>query len=131
VLSADRQLPPAAIDEHGQRDARRPSIVEDLVHGCAHRAPAIEHVVDEKELAAVDVERDLGPLRVVLQAARRVIVAVEGDVHQPERRAEAEQRMQSLGEPCAAGVEPDHGALRPDARLQLRRELRAELFGLR
>src|SRR5688572_3605459 len=44
VLRADRQLPAAAIGEHHERDARRPAVVEQLVHRRAHRAPAVEHV---------------------------------------------------------------------------------------
>src|SRR5256714_6706567 len=62
VLRANRQLPAAAVGEHHQRDAGRPAVVEQLVHRCAHRASGIEHVVDQQELAAVDVERDLGAL---------------------------------------------------------------------
>src|ERR671910_2602066 len=71
VLGADRQLPAAAVGEHHQRNARRPAVVEQLVHRRAHRAAAVEHVVDQQQLAAVDVERDLGALRIVLQAPRR------------------------------------------------------------
>src|SRR5687768_16983669 len=37
VLRADRQLPLAAVDEHHQGDARRPAVVEQLVHRGAHR----------------------------------------------------------------------------------------------
>src|SRR5258705_5556529 len=78
MLGADRQLPAAAVGEHHQRDARRTPVVEQLVHRRAHRAPAVEDVVDQQELAAVDVERDLGALRIVLEAARGVVVAIEG-----------------------------------------------------
>src|SRR5688572_11535125 len=104
VLRANRQLAPAAVGEHDERDARRPAVVEELVHRGAHRAAAVEHVVDQQQLAAVDVERDLGALRVVLQAAGRVIVAVESDVHQPEGRFHPQALMQALGKPCPAGV---------------------------
>src|SRR6185436_13919805 len=51
VLRRDRQLPAAAVGEHDERDARRAPVVEKLVHGRAHRAPGIEHIVDEKDLA--------------------------------------------------------------------------------
>src|SRR5438067_4721266 len=67
VLGADRQLAAAAIGEHHERDARRPPVIEELVHRGAHRAAGIEHVVDEQQLAPVDVERNLGALRIVVQ----------------------------------------------------------------
>src|SRR5688572_13112578 len=131
VLRGDRQLAPAAVGEHHQRDAARPAVVEQLVHRGAHRAAAVEHVVDQEELAAVDVERDLGALGIVLEAARGVVVAVEGDVHQAERIADAEHRVQALGEPRPARIKAHHRALRPDARLELGDELLAEHFRVR
>src|SRR6266850_2380616 len=131
VLRADRQLAAAAVGEHDQRDARRPAPVEQLVHRRAHRAPGVEHVVDQQELAAVDVEGDLGALRIVMQALLVVVVAVERDVHQAERRRQRKQAVQPLGEPGAAGIEPDHGALRPKLRPQLGDQLLAEIFGVR
>src|SRR6185295_15425409 len=48
VLRADRQLAAAAVGEHHQRDAGGPAVVEQLVHGRAHRAAAVEHVVDQQ-----------------------------------------------------------------------------------
>src|SRR3954463_14442026 len=131
VLRADRQLAPAAVGEHHERDARRPAIVEQLVHGGAYRAAAIEDIVDQQQLGAVHVERDLGALGVVLEAARRVVVAVEGDVHQRERRLEPQHGVQPLGEPRAAGIQADHRTLRADARTQLCGELLAERFRVR
>src|SRR6266850_8304787 len=131
VLRANRQLAPAAVGEHHERDARRPPVVEQLVHRSAHRAAAVEHVVDQQQLGAVHVERNLGALGVVLEATRRVVVAVEGDVHQRQRRLEAEHRVQPFGEPRAPGIQADHRALRPDALTQLRGELLAERFGVR
>src|SRR5688572_3077204 len=118
VLRADRQLPAAAVGEHHERDAGRPAVVEELVHRRAHRAAAVQDVVDQQQIAAVDVEGDLGALGVVLQAARRVVVAVERDVHQPQWTFHLQQSVQALREPRAAGVEADHGALGPDARPQ-------------
>src|SRR5438128_8454311 len=131
VLGADRQLAAAAVGEHDERDARRPAIVEQLVHRRAHRATGVEHVVHQQELAAVDVERDLGALGIVMQTLLVVVVAVERDVHQAERRGKRKQGVQPLGEPGAAGVEPDHRALRPEPRPQLGDELRAQFFCVR
>src|ERR1051325_9596737 len=131
VLGANRQLAPAAVCEHHERNARRPPVVEKLVHRRAHRAAAVENVVDQQQLGAVHVEWNLGALGVVLEAARRIVVAVEGDVHQRQRRLERKGGVQPFGEPRAAGIQADHGALWPDARPQLGGELRAERFGVR
>src|SRR6185436_16205151 len=131
MLGADRQLPAAAVGEHDQRDARRPAVVEQLVHRRADGAAAEEHVVHQQQLRAVHVERDGRAFRIVLQPARGIVVAVESDVHQPERRLDRQVLVQPLGEPRSAGIEPDHCGLRPDARLQLAHQLLAERFGLR
>src|SRR2546428_9837819 len=48
VLGTDRQLPAAAVGEHHQRDAFRPPVIEQLVHRRTHRAPGVEHVVDQQ-----------------------------------------------------------------------------------
>src|SRR5258706_31184 len=131
VLRADRQLAAAAVGEHHQRDARRPAPVEQLVHCRADRAAGVQHVVHQQELAAVDVERDLGALGIVMQALLVVIGAVERDVHQAERLGQGQQTVQALGKPGAAGVKPDHRRLRPELRAQLGSELLAEFFRLR
>src|SRR3954464_2923691 len=81
VLSGDGELPPAAIGQHHERDARRPTVVEELVHRRAHGAAGIEHVVDQQQLAAVDVEGNARALGIVVQALRVIIIAIEGDVH--------------------------------------------------
>src|SRR5439155_7796371 len=64
VLGADRQLPAAAVGEDHQRNARRAAVVEQLVHRSAHRAAGVKHVIDQQQIPAVDVERNLGALRV-------------------------------------------------------------------
>src|SRR5258708_21876562 len=89
VLRADRQLAAAAVGQHDERDALRPAVVEQLVHRRADGAAGVEDVVHQQKLPAADVERNLGALRIVLQAARGVVVAVEGDIHQAQRRREA------------------------------------------
>src|SRR5882672_4816203 len=131
MLGADRQLPAAAVGQHDQRDARRPAVVEQLVHRRADGAAAEEHIVHQQQFRAVHIEGNGGALGIVLQTARRVVVAVERDVHQPERRLDRQLLVQALGEPRPAGMEADHGGLRPDARLELAHELLTERFGLR
>src|SRR3954468_19847600 len=131
MLRADGQLPLAAIREHDERDTRRPSVVEELVHRRAYRAPAEEHVVDEQDLRAVHVERDHRALGIVLEPARRVVVPIKRDVHQAQGTLEIEHRVKALSEPSAAGVEAYHRRLVADERSQLARQLLAQLLGVR
>src|SRR5688572_16285708 len=56
MLGADRQLSAAAVGEHHERNALRPSVVEQLVHGRAHGTAGIQHVVDEKQVLAAHIE---------------------------------------------------------------------------
>src|SRR3990170_4440139 len=76
VLRRDRQLPPAAVDEHRERYAPRPAVVEQFVHRRPHRASGVEHVVHQQQVTAFDLERDPGPLRIVLETLLGVVVAV-------------------------------------------------------
>ena len=46
--------PPRSI-EHGERDARRPAEVGELVERRANRAAGVQHVVDDDDVLAVDV----------------------------------------------------------------------------
>src|SRR5689334_3230727 len=85
MLRLDRQLPPAAVGEHDERDRARPAVIEELVHRRAHGTPRVEHVVHEQQVPALDIERNFRALGVVLEALLRVIVAVERDVHEAER----------------------------------------------
>src|SRR5258706_15095690 len=54
VLRFDRQLPAAAVGEHHQRDALGPPVIEQFVHGRAHRAPGVEHVIHQQDVPALD-----------------------------------------------------------------------------
>jgi hypothetical protein len=86
-------------------------VVEDLVHRRPHRAPGIEHIVDQQQRAAGDIERDPRRAHGRLQAARREVVAIEGDVEDADRRLDREFGPQPLGEPDAAGMDPDQADL--------------------
>src|SRR5512134_2566628 len=114
VLRANGQLTAAAVGEHDERDACGPAVVEQLVHRGAHRAPAVEHVIHQQQFAAVHVERDLGALGIMLQAARRVVVAVERDIHQAKRPRHLQHLVQPLREPGTAGIKANHRGLGPD-----------------
>src|SRR6185436_9420246 len=131
VLSGDGQLPSTAVREHHQRNAPRPAVVEQFIHRRAHGAPGIEHVVHQQEVAAFDLERDFRALGIVLEALFGVVVAVEGDVHEPQRILQAKQRMQPLGEPGAARIQADHRGGGRDARFQFGRKFRQQDLGFR
>ena len=76
----DRQLASAAVDQHGQRDARRPAEVGELVERGADRASGVEHVVDDHDVLAVDVDRDLRLPDDRTRSDRLQVVAIERDV---------------------------------------------------
>ena len=59
ILRFDGHFAMAAIDEHAKGNALRSAEVEQAVHGGANGAAGVEHVVDEDEVHAVDVEGDV------------------------------------------------------------------------
>ena len=65
---------------------RRPAVVEQLVDRGADGAAGVEHVVDEDDVRAFDIERNVASaLAPLVQAALVEVVAVEGDVDGAER----------------------------------------------
>src|SRR5882762_8922639 len=105
ILRRDRQLPLAAVHQRRKLDFSGAPVVEQLVHGGAHGAPGVENVVDHHDMPAVDVERDLRRLHLVVQSGCVEIVAIERDVERPHRRRELQFPVQALGEPGAAGAD--------------------------
>ena len=67
---------------------------------------------------------------VAVQAARLVVVAIEGDVERAEREAWAERLVQPLGDPDAAGVDADQTRLRPHRGPHLLDERLQQLLGI-
>src|SRR5690606_524741 len=79
VAGLDRQLAPAAVDQHRELHAARAAVVEELVQGGAHRAAGIEDVVHQEQVGAAHVEGQLGVARLGRQVAPlAVVVAVKG-----------------------------------------------------
>src|SRR5213083_2297985 len=56
ICCFDRQLAAAAIDQHRELDGFRPSIVEQLVDRGADRPAGVEHIVNQHDAAAGDLE---------------------------------------------------------------------------
>src|SRR5262249_44711767 len=99
VLREDGQLALAAVDQRRNLDLAGPSVVEQLVHRGAHRAPCKEPVVDQDNVPLVYVERNLGRFHLPMQANGIEVVAIEGDVERAQRRRQSQLAMQALGEP--------------------------------
>ena len=53
VVGADRELPVAAVDQHGQLDRARTAVFGQRVQRRAHRAPGHQHVVDQHDQRVV------------------------------------------------------------------------------
>ncbi len=111
VVGADRELAVAAVDEDREPDGLGPPEVDQRVHRRPDRAARVQDVVDEDDRAAVEVERDLGPLHDWLLGDQRQVVAVEGDVERANRDLGAlvleDRRRQPVGERDAAALDAD------------------------
>jgi hypothetical protein len=83
-VGADRQLPSAAIGENRELDTRRATIVEQFVDRRARRATGIQHVIDQDQRPAFDIEGNRARFDACMQAPFAVIVAVERNVDQTD-----------------------------------------------
>src|SRR5690606_33925349 len=101
VVCLDRELAPAAIDEHRELDLARAPVVEQRVEGRTNGATGEQHVIHEHDVAAVDRERDLARADARIRKARRRVVAVERDVDGAHRDLPSFELLQPVGE--AAG----------------------------
>src|SRR5947199_5732499 len=89
VVRTDGKLAMAPVDQHREVDGLGPAEVDQRVHRGKHRTAGEEHVVDEQDAAAIDGERDVGPLHDRVLDAAIQIVAVERDVDHAEGRRRA------------------------------------------
>jgi len=101
-IGLDRQLAPAAIDQHRQADRLRPAKIRQRVERRADRTTGIEHVVDQHEPRVGDVKVDLCATDDRIRPDRRQVVTVERDIeHAVVRRLHPrflQQWQQALGE---------------------------------
>jgi hypothetical protein len=99
----------AAVDQHGELDARRPPVIEESVDRGPHRAPGEEDVVDQDDRATVWLEVEVRAVNDRLRAgfAPGNVVAVKGDVEVAKRDLRASELANE-------GVQPtgDHGSPR-------------------
>src|SRR5205085_12088688 len=55
-VGMDRQLAPAAVDQHCELHLGRAAVVEQFVKHGADRAPGVQHVIEQHDVSIVDVE---------------------------------------------------------------------------
>src|SRR5699024_2986192 len=96
----------------------------------ANGASGMQHVVDEDNVAAVEIGVDLRRADARVQADAGEVVAVKADVKAPQRGADAQRLVQPFGDPDAAGMNADHDHVRRRAyfRFQCRGQTRQRLF---
>jgi hypothetical protein len=111
VVGLDGQLASAAVDQHGQLDRARPTIVGQHVHGGAYRAAGEQDVVDQHHGAAFDALRQLGGPDLGLGQAEKHIIAIERDVdgaqHGPTFATGGQHLDHALGQHRATGADAD------------------------
>ena len=103
-IGADRQLPVADIEQHRQTDGRRAAEIEQFIHGSADGAAGHQHVIDQDQIGAVHVERQVGRLHRTLQAAGVEVVPVEAHVQTPQRQGRGQPLVEGFRHPGAAGL---------------------------
>jgi hypothetical protein len=100
----------AAVDEHRELHGAGPSELGQCVHGGAHGAPGVEHVVDEHHHAAADVDRHFRRTG-RCHRTEADVVAIEGDVEGTDGDRETFELLDGVGQAAcqrqAPGVEPD------------------------
>ena len=121
VVRSDRQLAVAAVDEHGELDARGPAVVEQRLDRGADRAARVEDVVHQHDRPPVEREVELRRAHERLRCERGLaaadgdVVAVEGDVDGAERGLDSGALGDEAREPprerYAAGLDPDEREL--------------------
>ena len=85
-IRADWQLPVAAVDEYGELDGLRTAHVDDGIESSANRAARVEHIVDEHDGLARDVDRQLRLMDNRLIRKGGKVIAVERNVENADRR---------------------------------------------
>ena len=76
-LRRDRQLATTAVNQGREPYARRPAVVEELIHRRAYGAPGVEHIVDQYKVAAFDLEWNCRRGDLVFKSLALEIVAIK------------------------------------------------------
>ena len=65
---SDRQLVVASIHQYRQPDRGGPTIIEQLVHRRAHGTSGVQHIINQQNVAAFEINRQGGRLHLRVQA---------------------------------------------------------------
>jgi hypothetical protein len=118
-IGVDRQLAPAAVDQHRELHRLRAPVVEQRVERGADGAPGVEHVVAQHQGAPLDRLGEAALLDHRLRRDGGQVVAVERDVEDADRRRLALHRRDVLGELLGdrhtAGADADQHEVRDPA----------------
>ena len=121
----------AAVDQHSKLDRGRAAIVEELVDRSAHAAAGVEHIVDEDDRRAFDLERNLARSYSWLESGAVEIVAIVRNVDVPDRMIAGDRFGEPLREPRAAGINAHEPRVVCDRAAHLLHELGERLLGVR
>ncbi|MNJ65768.1 hypothetical protein D3C77_618060 [compost metagenome] len=110
-IRADRQFAGIQVEQTHQRHAGRTAIVEQFVEGGADGTTAHQHVVDQDQMLAFDLEWQLRWAHLRVQAVLAEVIAIERNVEGAEGGIAAQFFEQGLGNPDAPGTDADEAWL--------------------
>ena len=99
VVGANRQFALAAIDQHRELNRFGPSEIGQRVERRAHRAPGVEHVVDQHDAGAVERERDVAADQARVARRAAPVVAIRRNVERADRHCALAAFGHRLGQP--------------------------------
>jgi hypothetical protein len=115
VIGPDRQLAVAPVDEDREANGARPPELAQRVEGGPYGPARVQHVVDEDDRLALDLEGQVGALDDRRFTEPGEVVAVEGDIERPDRQPFAlvlgDRIRQSVGQRHAAALDADEHEL--------------------
>ena len=127
----DRQFALTPVGQYGQADRGRTTVVKQLVDRGTRGPPGVEHIIDEQDVTPFDIEGNRRRTALRVQAFFGEIVAVEGHIDQADVLVQAEQFLQTGGDPGATAVNADEGRTQVEVRADQLGELAALRLGVR
>src|SRR5215831_18982377 len=91
----------AAVDQHRQLHSSRPAKIDQLIHRGTYRPPGVQHIIDQHDGSSFNVTRQLRTADDRLSAHRRKIVAVQSDIQDADRRSDAFELRDLIGDPVS------------------------------
>ena len=111
----DGKFAMAAVDEDEELNALRTAVGEERIKSGANSSAGVEHIIDEDDVAAVDVEADFALIDDGARAGGGEIVAVELDIEHAGVDGlmldVADEFGQALGERHAATLDADEAEI--------------------